>query len=69
MLYPSIDDLMKKVDSKYKLVTLAAKRARELRDKGNPYIKDPKSHKYVGVALEEIVSGYITYEEEKQSEK
>jgi DNA-directed RNA polymerase subunit omega len=32
MLYPSIDLLMQKVDSKYKLVTVVAKRARELQD-------------------------------------
>lgn len=32
MCYPSIDSLIKKVDSKYTLVTLAAQRARELTD-------------------------------------
>ena len=32
MCYPSIDSLVKKVDSKYTLVTLAALRARELTD-------------------------------------
>ncbi|MDQ0337559.1 DNA-directed RNA polymerase subunit omega [Caldalkalibacillus uzonensis] len=69
MLYPSIDDLMKKLDSKYTLVTLAAKRARELRDKGNAYIKNPKSHKYVGIALEEIVADYITYENSHNESK
>lgn len=30
MLYPSIDSLMEKLDSKYTLVTVAAKRARQL---------------------------------------
>lgn len=35
MCYPSIDSLIKKVDSKYTLVTLAAQRARELTD-GQP---------------------------------
>lgn len=68
MLYPSIDDLMKKVDSKYKLVSLAAKRARELRDQGQGYIKEPKSHKYVGMALEEIMAGYITCAGESREE-
>ena len=28
MLYPSIDSLLKKIDSKYSLVSVAAKRAR-----------------------------------------
>ena len=31
MCFPSIDSLVKKVDSKYTLVTLAADRARELK--------------------------------------
>ena len=30
MLYPSIDALLKKIDSKYSLVSVAAKRAREM---------------------------------------
>ena len=30
MLYPSIDSLMTKIDSKYSLVSVAAKRARQL---------------------------------------
>ena len=36
MLYPSIDLLMKKADSKYSLVVLAAKRARQLLDGEEP---------------------------------
>mgnify|MGYP001260692881 CR=1 FL=1 len=54
MLYPSIDDLANKTESKYLLVAAAAKRARTLRDEGKPLVEDPKSHKYVGIALEEI---------------
>ena len=38
MCYPSIDNLVKKVDSKYTLVTLAALRARELTDGQTPLI-------------------------------
>ncbi len=30
MLYPSIDALLQKIDSKYSLVSVAAKRAREM---------------------------------------
>ncbi|CAM4253109.1 DNA-directed RNA polymerase subunit omega [Paenibacillus tarimensis] len=54
MLYPSIDEMMKKVDSKYSLVVAASRRARMLRDGVKTDMKTPKSHKYVGVALEEI---------------
>ena len=36
MIYPSVDELMKKYDSRYSIVIAAAKRARELEDKENP---------------------------------
>lgn len=59
MLYPSIDKLMEKVDSKYKLVTVAAKRARKLQEKEGLLIDKPVSHKFVGKALEEISAGEL----------
>lgn len=59
MLYPSIDELMKKVDSKYSLVVAASRRARQLREGGRTELQNPKSHKQVGVALEEIYNDYI----------
>ncbi|SFJ62013.1 DNA-directed RNA polymerase subunit omega [Thermoflavimicrobium dichotomicum] len=58
MLYPSIDKLMTKADSKYSLVVLAAKRARQLLDGAEPQLK-PKSKKHVGVALEEIAEDLL----------
>ena len=54
MLYPSIDALMKKIDSKYSLVSVAAKRARNLQQNGRLRMDKYVSHKYVGKALEEI---------------
>ncbi|MFC4617290.1 DNA-directed RNA polymerase subunit omega [Camelliibacillus cellulosilyticus] len=62
MLYPSIDALMERIDSKYTLVTLAAKRARELQDDADMLITQPKSEKSVGRALEEINKGLVDYE-------
>ncbi|BFH61580.1 DNA-directed RNA polymerase subunit omega [Paenibacillus azoreducens] len=59
MLYPSIDEMMNKVDSKYSLVVAASKRARLLREGEKTELKHPKSHKYVGVALEEIYGDLI----------
>lgn len=38
MCYPAIDALVKKVDTKYTLVTLAALRARELTDGARHYL-------------------------------
>lgn len=51
--------MMTKVDSKYSLVVAAARRARALREGGRTDVKSPKSHKFVGVALEEIYEDRI----------
>lgn len=65
MCYPSIDDLVKKVDSKYTLVTLAAQRAREITDGQPALISSAESQKPVTVALKEILKDKITYSFEK----
>lgn len=65
MCYPAIDALVKKVDTKYTLVTLAALRARELTD-GAPALLDDKGKKMVTVALEEIYHDKISYYENKK---
>lgn len=57
MVDPSIDYLAEKVDSKYTLVILAAKRAREL-TVGNQNMPQ----KEVSTALCEIADDVITYE-------
>ncbi|MDF2671716.1 MAG: DNA-directed polymerase subunit omega [Paenibacillus sp.] len=62
MLYPSIDLLINKVDSKYSLVVAASKRARILRDGAKSELKDPKAFKQVGVALEEIYGDLVLVE-------
>lgn len=54
MLYPSIDDMLKMVDSKYILVVAASKRARQLREGAKSDLPKPKSYKQVGIALEEL---------------
>lgn len=60
MVDPSIDYLAEKVDSKYTLVILAAKRARELT---KPELN--VSEKEVSTALKEIADDTITYERTK----
>jgi len=76
VLYPKIDDLLKRVDSKYTLVVMAAKRARQINDYLNavhraeeaPALKAPLvktlSSKPLTIALEEIADKKITYERE-----
>ncbi|AEV95322.1 DNA-directed RNA polymerase subunit omega [Pediococcus claussenii] len=59
ILYPSVDDLLEKVDSRYSLIMLASKRAHQL-DEGAPKMLDSyKSTKNVGRALEEVVVGDV----------
>lgn len=62
MLYPSIDEMMNKVDSKYSLVVAASRRARQLREGEKSELKNAKSHKQVGFALEEIYNDLIKVE-------
>ncbi|WP_080146280.1 DNA-directed RNA polymerase subunit omega [Marinilactibacillus piezotolerans] len=60
LLYPSQDKLLEKIDSKYSLVILAAKRAKEMQDSQNAELLDHYvSSKNVGKALEEIETGDI----------
>ncbi|HEX5564638.1 MAG TPA: DNA-directed RNA polymerase subunit omega [Sporosarcina sp.] len=60
MLYPSVDSLKGKIDSKYTLVTLAAMRAREMQESKNLLLHSYKSHKNVGKALEEVAAGALS---------
>ncbi|RKD27840.1 DNA-directed RNA polymerase subunit omega [Caminicella sporogenes DSM 14501] len=61
MLYPSINELLKKVDSRYTLVIATAKRARQLID-GYEKLTDLESNKPVSIATQELYEGKITYE-------
>lgn len=62
MLYPSIDELTAMADSKYILVTVASKRARQLRENSTVQVVKPKSKKHVGMALEEMITNELVYE-------
>ena len=61
MIYPSIDKLINQVGSKYLLVNVVSKRAKELQDKKNFQMKENeyKSTKEIGRALEEISNELI----------
>ncbi|USS85289.1 DNA-directed RNA polymerase subunit omega [Fructilactobacillus ixorae] len=64
MLYPSIDELLEIVDSRYSLVMLASKRAEELDQGAAPLLDHYKNSKSVGKALEEIAAGVLKIETE-----
>ena len=59
--YPSIDNLLTKIDSKYKLAYASAKRAKIIREEDNVSI-DAKCSKPVGQALEEILADKVHIE-------
>ena len=62
--YPSIDNLLNNIDSKYKLAYTAALRGKIVKEKDDSTI-DAKCDKPVGVALEEISANKIRIEFEK----
>lgn len=68
MLYPSINLLREKVDSKYTLVSMASKRARDIID-GKPVLTDPTIDKPVSIATEEIAEDQITYKRSFKTEQ
>ena len=60
MIEPPIGSLMNKVDSRYTLVIVAAKRARQLAE-GSHKLTKCNSNKPVTVAINEINENKITY--------
>ncbi|MFD2655266.1 MULTISPECIES: DNA-directed RNA polymerase subunit omega [Gracilibacillus] len=64
ILEPSIDKLQTKINSKYTLVTLAAKRARQIQDTKMHQVETPRAATFVGLALEEILEEKLTVDPE-----
>jgi DNA-directed RNA polymerase subunit omega len=70
--YPSIDELLEKIDSKYKLAYVAAKRAKIIKRDNYTSMETlggAKSAKPVGKALEEIIADKIEVEFEETAKK
>lgn len=66
MIYPSIDKLLNQVGSKYLLVNLVSKRAREI-EKTNHYQLKENEYFYkesIGRSLEEISKGKVIIKED-----
>jgi DNA-directed RNA polymerase omega subunit len=50
------------VDSKYRLIILAAKRSKQLQRGATPRIEiDPQKHKPTRIALEEVIRGRVRF--------
>lgn len=62
MIYPSIDKLLNQVGSKYLLVNLVAKRAKEMKREKFYQMPDEKyvSASSIGKSLEEVTNGLMT---------
>ncbi len=60
MLYPSINEIRKKADSRYTVVVMAAKRSRDIIE-GKPILTDCEINKPVSIAAREIAEDLITY--------
>ncbi|MCX7615095.1 MAG: DNA-directed RNA polymerase subunit omega [Clostridiales bacterium] len=56
MLNPSLSDLMKRVDSRYQLVNLIARRARDIVERGDSASLNEKP---VKIAIDEINDGKV----------
>jgi len=64
MINPSIVSLLEKVENRYSLVVVAAKRARQIID-GAEKLTNFDSNKPVTIAIHEIDEGKIVYERVK----
>lgn len=64
MIYPSIDKLLTKVDSKYLLVNVVSRRSKEMTERNHYQMKENEyvSKKNIGRALEEIAKDLIHVE-------
>jgi DNA-directed RNA polymerase subunit omega len=77
MIHPRIDELMEEVDTRYALVIVAAKRARQINnyhhqlgegtfDDFPPPLVESRSKNYLTMALEEIAEGKLKYAYQKR---
>jgi DNA-directed RNA polymerase subunit omega len=59
LIYPSADTIEDRVKSRYSLVVLSAKRAKQIKE-GAPVLIDTDSTNPLTIALEEIAAGKVT---------
>ena len=60
LLYPSVNKLQEKTDSRYSLCILTAKRARDIID-GKAILTETESERPVSQAAREVAEDLITY--------
>ena len=74
MIHPRVDDLLQNVDSRYALVIVAAKRARQINnyhhqlgegigfEQAPPPLVESRSKNYLTMAMEEVAEGLLSYD-------
>ena len=60
LLYPSVNKLQEKTDSRYSLCIVTAKRARDIIE-GKPVLTEEESERPVSQAAREVAEDLITY--------
>jgi DNA-directed RNA polymerase subunit omega len=72
VIHPRVDELLEQVESRYALVIVAAKRARQINnyhhqlgegtfDDNPPPLVESRSKNYLTMALEEVAQGKLRY--------
>ena len=59
MLYPPMSELVEKVGSRYLLVNLVSRRAREISQKAEDN-EEPLERKPISIAIDEVYTGKLT---------
>lgn len=70
MIYPTLNSLMTKVDSKYTLVVAVAKRARQLVAGEKPIIdEESAAERPISTAIREVDEGLVNYKRTREGFK
>ena len=65
MLYPPMSELVKKVGSRYLLVNLVSRRARDISQKAEED-GEPLDRKPISIAIDEVYTGKLKINQEEQ---
>ena len=68
MVKPTVNELLEKVDDRYRLVVVTSKRARQLAE-GAESLTDKKEESFVTLAAQEIAEGKVNVAEEDNSKE
>ncbi|MCI8547073.1 MAG: DNA-directed RNA polymerase subunit omega [Clostridia bacterium] len=67
MVKPTVNELLEKIDDRYKLVVVTSKRARQLSEGALP-LTDKEEESMVTLAAQEIAEGKVVIEEDVEDE-